>query len=311
MMTIVLIFSLLCLLLIGIAYLTYLICFHSPDKGQNDIYNIPKGEQYERRRERMIAMIRQTNAIPFERVCITNRSGMRLSGRYYHLRDGAPVAICFHGYRGTSIRDFSGGCQYALEIGHNVLMVDQRAQGLSEGHTISFGVNERWDCLDWVQYVIQRSGSDVQIALHGISMGAATVLLASALSLPVNVRCIMADSPYNHPGDIIRKVCRDMKLPPSLVYPFIALGARLFGRFRLSDGDVVAAVSNSAIPIMIIHGEDDRLVPCHMSELIQQAAPDHITRHTFPNAGHGISYTEDKVRYQKLLLEFTKQYIDL
>ena len=294
-----------------IAYITYRICFHSPHKGQNDIYNIPQGEQYERRRERMVSMITQTAAIPCEIVAMTNRKGMVLKGRYYHQQDGAPVAICFHGYRGTSIRDFSGGCQYALELGHNVLMIDQRAHSLSEGHTIGFGVTERLDCLDWIDYVIERCGKDVEIALHGISMGAATVLLAAGMELPENVRCVVADSPYNHPRDIIRKVCKDMGFPPALVYPFIALGARLFGQLRLNDGNVVAAAANAKIPILIIHGEDDRLVPCHMSEIIQQANPGLIERQTFPNAGHGISYTEDKLRYQRIMREFTKKHIQL
>lgn len=290
-----------------ISYITYRICFYSPHKGQNNIYNVPQGEQYDRNKKRTLEMITHTASLPYEPVEIINRSGMKLTGRYYHRRDGASVTICFHGYRGTSVRDFSGGCQFALELGHNVLMVDQRAHSSSDGHCIGFGVTERWDCLDWVSYVVRRFGPQVQIALHGISMGAATVLMASELDLPENVRCIMADSPYNRPRDIIRKVCRDMGFPPALLYPFIVVGARLFGGFHLEDGNAVAAVAHARIPILIIHGEDDRLVPCPMSLLIQQANPRYIERHTFPNAGHGISYTEDKPRYQAILREFTQR----
>lgn len=297
------------LAVLSVSYITYRICFHSPQKGQNDIYNIPRGEQYERHRDHMVAMITETAAIPCEIVQIRSRDGLILKGRYYHRCDGASVAICFHGYRGTSIRDFSGGCQFSLEMGHNVLMVDQRAHSMSQGSTIGFGVMEQLDCHDWIDYIIGRCGKNVQIALHGISMGAATVLLAAGQPLPENVRCVMADSPYNHPKDIIRKVCRDMGYPPSLVYPFIALGAQLFGKLRLKDGDVVAAVSKARIPILIIHGEDDRLVPCHMSEIIQQSNPALVERHTFPHAGHGISYTEDKLRYQAILREFTNRHI--
>ena len=51
-------------------------------------------------------------------------------------------------------------------------MIDQRAHGLSEGKTITFGIKERLDCLCWVEYLVERFGKETQILLTGISMGA-------------------------------------------------------------------------------------------------------------------------------------------
>ena len=289
------------LFVLCIAYTTYRMAFYSPRNGQNDIHNIPDGEQYQAGRDKMIKMIDDLAAIPFERVYITSHDGLRLSGRYYHTTDGAPVDICFHGYRATSVRDFSGGAMLSLENGRNLLLVDQRAQGESEGHTITFGIKERHDCLRWVEYVIERFGAVTRIMLYGISMGGATVLMASGLPLPPNVRGIVADCPYSSAKDIIIKVCRDMHIPPTLAYPFLALGARLYGGISLSKVTAAQAVKSAKVPIVIIHGEDDRFVPCDMSRDIELANPTLITRHTFPGAAHGLSFMADFSRYRGIV----------
>ena len=192
--------------------------------------------------------------------------------RYYHVRDGAPLQIQFHGYRGAALRDFCGGNKLARESGQNTLVVDQRAHGKSGGNTITFGIRERLDCLSWVKYANQRFSSGTPIFLSGVSMGATTVLMASELKLPANVMGIIADCPYSSPEVIIRKVCReDMHLPPALTMPLIRLGARLFGHFVLNESSAVQAVGNKNIPILLLHGEDDRFVPCDMSREIFDA----------------------------------------
>lgn len=305
-MVFVSVFAALLLLLLAAAYITYRIAFHSPDKTQNDIHNIPKDEQYVPHKDVMLRMIDTLNERPCERVRILSDDGLRLCGRYYHVKDGAPLDIGFHGYRGSAIRDFCGGVNISFETGHNVLLVDQRAQGESEGHTMTFGIKERYDCLRWIAYANKRFGDDTEITLYGVSMGAATVLMASGLDLPGNVRRVIADSPYSSPKKIIKTVCGYLKLPPDLVYPVIALGALLFGHFRLSAETAANAVRHAKIPILIIHGEDDRFVPCEMSAEIAEANPRTVRRETFPQAGHGISYMQDKDRYERLIREFMK-----
>ena len=296
-------------IILGISYWTYTIAFRSPNKTQGDFYNIPDNEQYCAVREQMIEMIRLLESRPCERVEIMSFDGLRLSGRYYHVRDGAPLAICFHGYRGTSIRDFSGGSKIALESGQNVLLVDQRAHGESEGNTITFGIFERYDCLEWIYYAIERFGADVEILLYGVSMGASTVLMASDLELPEQVKGIVADCPYSSPKDIILKVAKDMHYPKHLAYPLIKLGARVFGGFDLEEITAEEAVNRAYVPILIIHGEDDRFVPPEMSECIADANPYLVERQTFPKAGHALSYITDYDRYAAISRAFTNKLI--
>ena len=134
-------------------------------------------------------------------------------------------------------------------------------------------------------------------------MGAATVLMACSLELPANVRGILADCPYSAPSAIIRKVCKDIGYPADIVYPFVWLGAILFGHFRLDACNAKDAVQHANIPILLIHGEDDRFVPCDMSVEIAQHCPN-AQLFTFPNAGHGLSYLMDQKRYEQICSQF-------
>ena len=245
------------------------------------------------------------SAIPFEAVSVKSFDGLALFGRYYPAREpNAPLQIQFHGYRGTAMRDFSGGNKLARESGHATLVVDQRAHGKSEGRTIGFGVLERRDLLSWVGYAVSRFGADTPIFLSGLSMGAATVLMAADLPLPKNIVGIIADCPYSSPRKIISQVCRkDYHLPPTLVYPLIRLSALLFGHFDPDSASALSSVGAAHIPMLVIHGEDDRFVPVEMSRALA-AASDRLTLLTFPEAGHGLSYMVDTPRYEKAVTDF-------
>lgn len=282
----------------------YRLVFYNLNDREKDVYAVPPGEQYEKIADRMLEQIRKLETIPFEQVYIRSRDGLRLAARYYHFRDGGPVQIQFHGYRGNALREYSGGNVIAQELGYNSLVVDERAHGKSEGHTISFGILERYDCLDWIEYVNGRFGPDTTIVLSGVSMGAATVLMASELDLPANVAAITADCPYSSPGAIIRKVCADVGIPGWLAYPVVALGGWVFGGFKLWKSSAVKAVKHTTVPIQLIHGEDDRFVPCEMSYEIYEACAGPKRLVTFADAGHGLSYLVDTPKYHHAFKSF-------
>ena len=194
------------------------------------------------------------------------------------------------------------------KLGFNVLAVDQRAHGRSQGNTISFGVNERFDCLVWTEYINGLHDSKQPILLSGLSMGAATVLMASELDLPENVVGILADCPYSSPAGIIRKVAQDRHIPVKAAYPFIRMAAKFLGRFDLESCSAKDAVTRTSIPILLIHGEDDRFVPCSMSHdtFDACAAPKRLV--TVPGAGHGLSYPVDEEGYIAAVREFDAQH---
>lgn len=291
------------------SFVVFYLTFHSPNGSQNDDFYLGDSEQVIPLRETICGMIRALKELPFEPVGITSFDGVRLNARYYHTRDGAPLAILFHGYRGTAARDFSGGTLSYLADGFNVLLIEQRGHGTSGGHVTTFAINERRDCLGWIDYAVRRFGDSVQIVLCGISMGAATVLMATGMDLPHNVKGVIADAPFTTPKEIIMRVSKDRKLPPHFIWWMANIGAVLFGHFRLQGADAVEAVKHSRVPILIIHGEDDRYVPCDMGRRIAAANPTMIELHTFPDAGHGLSFLIDRPRYEQITRAFLNRVL--
>ena len=282
----------------------YILPFYQRHEKKEDHYRLPNSKSFTQNREQMYALISEMEQVPFERVYTNSFDGLRLSARYYHVADGAPLQIQVPGYRGTSVRDFCGGNKLARKCGFNTLLLDLRAHGESQGHTITFGVRERRDVLSWVHYALERFGSDVPIMLVGVSMGGATVLMASQLSLPQNVKGIIADCPFAAPRDIIADSCQKRGLNPKLMMPFISLSAKILGGFDLDGANALDAVAHTQLPILLIHGEADDIVPCEMSRKIYACCKGYAELHVFHDAGHGLSYMADNARYEQIVRSF-------
>ena len=152
--------------------------------------------------------------------------------------------------------------------------------------------------------MISHFGKDVKIIITGISMGAATVLMALSQDLPENVIGVLADCGYTSAKDIIKKTIKEMRLPPNLAYPFVVLGARLFGKFNINETPPIEAVKNSKLPIIYFHGEADDFVPCEMSRQNFAATSSRKKLITVKKAGHGLSYIIEPDRFLKELSDF-------
>ncbi|MBQ4071567.1 MAG: alpha/beta fold hydrolase [Clostridia bacterium] len=243
-------------------------------------------------------------ALPVERVSIKSEDGLTLVGYYHHVADGAPVDILFHGFRSSWQRDMSAIVPIVTARGHNVLLVDQRAHGESEGRVISYGINESGDAARWVDYVIRRFGEDVRIVLVGISMGAATVICAAGRGLPDNVKAVVADSPFSSATDIICKVgSRGNKRAVPVISFFARLGARLFGGFSATRVSAKGVARNIKVPFLLIHGTADALVPYEMAVEIAATNPA-VRFESFEGADHVASCLVDHERYTATVNEF-------
>lgn len=297
-----LLFVVLCLV---ISYLCYRIAFYvqriaiDPDE-----IRVPEGAIYEVFHDSMVGWIRDVRALPHEDVYITSFDGLRLHGKFYEFAPGAPIELMLHGYRGNAERDLSGGVQRCFKLGRSALIVDQRCSDGSEGSVITFGINEHRDCLCWIDFMLSRFGPDVKIILTGISMGASTVLLAAGRELPSNVIGVLADCGFNSARDIICKVIRQMGLPPRLCYPFVKLGARIFGHFDLEEFSPEEAMRTCKVPVIFFHGEQDDYVPWQMSQMNYDACAAKKRLVLIPGAGHGLSYPVAPERYLDELRDF-------
>ncbi len=291
--------------------IVYGIVFYSPKKLRDkNPLDVLSGEEFEKIRDKAKTLIENLNSSKFEEITITSRDGIKLYARYFHNFDNAPLEIIFHGYRSKSSVDGCGGFKMATDSGHNVLIVDQRAHGKSSGSVITFGIKERYDCLDWVNYCINRFGEDVKILLIGLSMGATTVLMASELIDSKNVVGIIADCGFSSAKNIITKISGDMKLPSKIVYGMAFASAKILGRFDLEETDAVKAVKNSKVPVLLIHGESDTFVPSSMCKEIFDSCTSEKRILTVKDAGHGISYLIDEDSYLKAVNEF-KNFVNV
>jgi fermentation-respiration switch protein FrsA (DUF1100 family) len=249
----------------------------------------------------MEAWGREVRALKYEAVTVTSFDGLTLHGKFYEYAPGAPIELMFHGYRGSAERDLPGGVQRCFRVGRSALIVDQRCSGKSGGHTITFGIKEHKDCLAWVDFMVRHFGPDVKIILTGISMGASTVLMAGGCDLPSNVIGILADCGYSSAKDIIKVVIKSMGLPVGLAYPFVKLGARLYGGFDLDSFSPIEAMKTCKAPVFFVHGEADDFVPCDMSRACSEACVQENILHTVPGAGHGLAYLLDTEGYKLAL----------
>lgn len=300
-----LITALVVLLFFGLLYLLYCKAFYHKPKVYKDV-NLPKkwlGDNYDRCKE----LYEAAAAEEYEAINIISSDGTPLFGRLYLHDAKKPFVIMMHGYKGTALIDFCGGSAMVNRFGYNKLIIDQRAHGMSGGHTITFGVKERHDCADWIDYLITRFGN-VKIGLIGVSMGAATVTMATGLDLPPQVKCVIADCGYSSPKAIIRKVMRDIHLP-TLLYPMVRLSAKIFGGFSPDEYSSVEAVKRSKTPLLIIHGEADSFVPCYMSHEIYDACVSPKQLLTIAGADHAVSAFADSTAYERAVNGWINKYL--
>ena len=298
--------------LAGIAVLILLICYicyrmafyakRTPEDASGE-FTLPPGEIYEPYHDVMRAWADETAKLPCRELEITSFDGLTLRGKYYEYSSDSPIEIMMPGYRGIAQRDLCGGVQRCFALGRSALVVDQRGCGRSDGHVITFGIKERHDCLGWVDLAV-KTFPGRKFILTGISMGAATVLMAGSMELPENVVGIIADCGYTSARDIISKVIRDMKLPSKLLYPFVRLAGLIFGGFDLEELSPLEAVKKCRIPVFFAHGDADDFVPCQMTAENHDACPAPKTIVLVSGAGHGLCFPAAPEEYLKVMGDF-------
>ncbi len=240
-----------------------------------------------------------------EQVEIQSRDGLALRGLYYQNGSSKNSVLLMHGYRSAGLMDFGVILPFYLDLGLNILVVDQRAHGKSEGSYITFGSLERYDCADWAAWLDRRVGGEGKIVLDGISMGASTVLLACGLPLPETVTAIVADCGYSSPYEQLRHVAKNMMhLPTWPILPLIEFWARLLGKCSLRVSAADALRRNTTLPVLFVHGDADKFVPCAASRENFEAcaAPKELV--IVEGASHGLSYLVARALCEQKLRAF-------
>ncbi len=251
---------------------------------------------------------RRLHEYPCEDVEIRSHDGLRLVGHYFPVENEKRLLIAFHGWRSAWDRDFAVVSEYWREMGCSVLYVEQRAQGESEGECMGFGLLERFDCLAWSEYAMERFG-EIPTYLVGVSMGASSVMMSSSLALPRNIHGMIADCGYTSPEAIWRHVAENnMHIPYDGPASYFA---RLHCRRKIGmepgETSCPEALAKSKTPILFIHGTGDHFVPVGMTyeNFKACAAPKRLF--IAPGAEHGQSYLADTEGYKRTVSAFWQE----
>lgn len=301
----VLLISILGLIFILAAVVIYFFCvaFVKRDVGNMDDVYAPCNNILGEFREPIRQGIEYINNTPHKWVETISFDGLKLMGRYYD-NGFERTAIIFHGYRSSAARDMSCAVQMYTGFGFNVLLVDQRAHGRSEGKLITFGVKESRDVISWVDFVTKKY-EPKEILLGGMSMGATTVMLSTNKGLPKNVKAVIADCGYTSPVDIIKVVAkREFKINAGWFMPLMDLCCRAIGGFSIKNASTIEVLKSCDLPVLMIHGEADGFVPCEMSKQAIKSCNGKSRLLTVENADHGFSFLTDKPRVLNEIKEF-------
>lgn len=200
-------------------------------------------------------------AAPQERFFISSRRGCRLSGCFIPCGgNGRRIAFIVHGYRSEHAETAGMFLDYYRSRGIDIFAPDNTAAGESEGHLIGFDVYESQDCLDWINFLREKFGSNVQIILHGFSMGGATVLKMSD-KCPDNVKFIVSDSGYMDADCIFKARLGILRAPVNIIN-------RLVAGYFMADTSVIPSLERSTLPILFVHGREDRTVEFTQGEML-------------------------------------------
>lgn len=240
-----------------------------------------------------------------EDVEIVSEDGLKLHGRLIRHPDAHGIVLMFHGYRTHTEVDFSASSHVYYGCGNHILLIDQRASGKSEGKYIGFGVLESRDCKCWTEYAARQFGEDFPIILAGLSMGASTVLMASAQPLAGHIRGIVADSAFSSPKEIIQKRIQQMyPIRGGIITAAIGVWSRLLAGYGIREMNVCDCMKNNHIPVLFVHGKADSNVPVEMTERAAKICPAEKELFLVEGAEHGTGYLVENEIYVKKLQEF-------
>lgn len=237
--------------------------------------------------------------------------GLNLKGYYLEAEEPTNKVVVFaHGYLGRANDMSLFGQYYYEELGYNMFTADLRGHGQSEGDYIGFGWHDRLDYVDWIERIVKQN-PDAEIILHGVSMGAATVLMASGEELPENVKAIVADSPYSGVYELFSyQLDRMFHLPAVPILPTTGMVTNFRAGYTLKEASAMDQVSKTDIPILYIHGDGDTFVPTSMAKELYENTKSDAELVIFEGANHGESFVKDKAKYIKNLNAFLDKYID-
>ena len=244
--------------------------------------------------------------------CIESEDGLKLHASLINTENAKGVIIIFHGYRSFWARDFCLQLPLIHEAGYNIMLVDQRSHGKSEGKYIYYGTKECNDALLWRKKASEIYGNEMPIALVGLSMGGATVLMASGEveKEDTQVKCVIADCPFYSAYEIITHVLwKYFKIYPNPIIHVVKFWCRFLADFNIDAPSCAEQAKKSHLPFLIFHGKKDEFVPTNCSIRLAEEIGDNARLILFDDAAHAEAIYYNEELYKKELIEFLSKYM--
>ena len=246
-----------------------------------------------------------------EDVKIRSRDGLLLHA--YYIPASVPagrLVILHHGFTSKAM-DNSTHAMFFHNLGYEVLLLDLRAHGESEGEYVGFGILDRFDTLEWIRYSKNRFGQDIKIVLHGTSMGASTVLMTLGIpEVQESVSAVIADCAYTSPYEIFAHVIQTKyHLPPAPILAATDIRAKAAAGYSFNDYSTLDALRCNRVPVLFIHGKEDKFVPVWMSQKNYEICSGPKDLLLVDNAGHGSSVFENQSLYEQTEKEFLESVL--
>lgn len=240
----------------------------------------------------------------YERLEITSDDGLKLVGHFFN-QGAEKTALMVHGinaWHGSRLY----GSQVYFEEGYNILAVDQRMYGESEGTYCTMGYKESDDMMLWMKLLTEEKGQK-QIIMDGVSMGSATVMVCSGRDdLPDEVIGIVADCGYTSTKDMMEHQLRHgYRIPVS--FPFVdlvKLYAERIGKFPVDERTPLQMVAKAKVPMLFIHGTADTFVPYDMVDELYNACVSEKDILRVEGAVHALSCLKDPNGYKDAVKAF-------
>lgn len=240
---------------------------------------------------------------------LASTDGLKLSAYYLPAeKEQHKTVIIAHGYMGQA----SDMPQYAKiyhDLGYNVLMPDARGHGRSEGDYIGFGWPERKDYLQWINRIVKQDPQS-EIVLHGVSMGAATVMMTSGEKLPDNVKAFVEDCGYSSVnGELSYQLKQMFNLPSFPLIPVTSMVTKVRAGYFFGEADTIKQLNKNTRPMLFIHGDKDDFVPYSMLDEVYQATKGPKEKYVVHGAKHAEALSSDPAMYQQKVTAFLKKYV--
>lgn len=254
-------------------------------------YNIPKFKPF--------------RELPFESADIISFDGLRLHADFLRGEPGTKVTMIFcHGYKSEAAFDFAAMYDFYRSLGYNLVYLNMRAHGKSGGKYIGFGVLDRFDVQSWAKKVAELF-PDTSIFLHGMSMGAASILQSADLELDPAVCGIIADCGFSSTNEVFRNLVGGLyHLPATPFVDIFEAVNRMTAGYGFTDADSVRSMERSRLPLAYICGDCDRYVPLDMAMRIYNACVQDKVLLIAEGAGHAASFMTENEKYKNLITEF-------